>query len=89
MSSWGNVNINLYAVNYNKHYKIPFWSTFWLFIEGKGDGNLNTERQVPGQTDAFPPTHAKKDTHRHKYPQRDTFLVRHPAFGPLGFCYLE
>lgn len=71
-SSWGNGNINLSSIKYNKHYKISFWSTFWLFIEWKENGNLNREGQVPRQserrklgkteTDASHP-HTQKKTH--------------------------
>lgn len=50
----------------------PFWSTFWLFIEGKENGNLSSKGQVPRQsereklrkteTDASHP-HTPKKTH--------------------------
>lgn len=62
---WRNGNINLPSIKHNKQYKIPFCSTFWLFIEWNKEGNFNRDRCL-GKTekaDAFPPTHTEKDTH--------------------------
>lgn len=74
-------NINLSLIKYNRHYKISFWSTFWLFIEGKENGNLNREGQVPRQskrgklgkmeTDASHP-HTQKKTHTDTNIPRET-----------------